>query len=141
LAGFYGRPPVQIDAEIRRKIIGDEEPIKCRPADLLEPELGRIPEDVKPYVESEEDELTHALFPKVAVDFFRKREAKRREEAAVLTFEQQELEEVASLAVAVATFIKSTTKVTAVIPIRKSGDGRMSPWVFVARQEQLRHGG
>ncbi len=138
--GFYGRPPVRIDAKIREKIIGDEEPIKGRPADLLEPELGRIPEDVKPYVESEEDELTYALFPKVAVDFFRKREAKRREEAAALTSEQQELEEVAALAVAVATFIKSTNKVRAVIPTRKSSDGRMSPWVIGARQELLRHG-
>ncbi len=40
--GFYGRPPAPIDSEIAHKIIGDEEPITCRPADLLEPELDKF---------------------------------------------------------------------------------------------------
>jgi pyruvate carboxylase subunit B len=138
--GFYGRPPSQIDEKIRKKTIGNEKPIKDRPADLLEPELGRIPEDVKPYIKSIEDELTYALFPKVAADFFRKREVKRSGEAAVPAFEQQELEEVAALAVAVAQFIKSTTEVRAVIPTRKSANGGLSPWVLAARRELLRPG-
>ncbi len=139
--GFYGRPPASINEKIKRKIIGDEEPIKCRPADLLEPELDKTPEDVKPYIESEEDELTYALFPKVAVEFFKKREAKRKEEATALTPEQQELEEVAALSVAIAAFLKSTHEVKAVIPVRKIGRGRISPWVLAARQELVKQGG
>lgn len=42
MKGFYGRPPAPIDSEIAHKIIGDEEPITCRPADLLEPELDKF---------------------------------------------------------------------------------------------------
>jgi pyruvate/oxaloacetate carboxyltransferase len=139
--GLYGRPPAPINEEIRKKIIGNEEPIQSRPADLLEPELGKIPEDTKPYVESEEDELTYALFPKVATDFFKKREAKRKTQASVLTPEQQELEEVAALSVAVAAFVKSTHEVKAVIPARRTGNGRTSLWVLAARQEMVRQGG
>jgi len=139
--GFYGKPPAAIDEKIKKKIIGDEEPIQCRPADLLEPELGKIPSEIKPYIESEEDELTYALFPKVAAEFFKKREAKRKEKAAALSPEQQELEEVAALSVAVAAFLKSTHEVKAVIPVRKMGIGRLSPWVLAARQELVRQGG
>jgi len=139
--GFYGKPPAAIDEKIKKKIIGDEEPIQCRPADLLEPELGKIPSEIKPYIESEEDELTYALFPKVAAEFFKKREAKRKEKAAALSPEQQELEEVAALSVAVAAFLKSTREVKAVIPVRKMGIGRLSPWVLAARQELVRQGG
>lgn len=135
--GFYGKSPAPINEKIKRKIIGDEEPIKCRPADLLEPELGRIPKEVKPYVESEEDELTYALFPKVAVDFFRKRKAKR-EERVSLTPEEQELEEIAALSAAVASFLKSTREVKAVIPLRRPRDRGISPWVLAARQDLTR---
>ena len=75
--GFYGQPPAPIDEEVKRLIIGDEEPITCRPADLLEPVLDKIPEEVKSYIESEEDMLTYALFPAVALEFFKKRKARK----------------------------------------------------------------
>jgi len=81
------------------------------------------------------------LFPKVAADFFKKREAKRKEKDAALTPEQQELEEIAALSVAVAAFLKSTHEVKAVIPIRKAGMERLSPWVLSARQKLVRQGG
>ncbi len=139
--GFYGRPPAAIKEVIKRKIIGGEEPIKRRPADLLEPELGKIPDEVRLYIESVEDELSYALFPKVAAEFFKKREAKRKEKATALTQEQQELEEAAALSVAVATFLKSTHEVKAVIPSRKVGMGKTSPWVLAARQELVWQGG
>jgi pyruvate/oxaloacetate carboxyltransferase len=139
--GFYGKPPAPMDEKIRKKIIGDEETIQCRPADLLEPELGKIPEDVKPYIKSEEDELTYALFPKVAVEFFKKREVKTKEKAVALTPEQQEMEEAAALSLAVAAFLKSTNEVRAVIPLRKAGAGKISPWVLAARHELARQGG
>lgn len=139
--GFYGKPPASIDEKTKKKIIGDEETIQCRPADLLEPELGKIPEDVKPYIKSEEDELTYALFPKVAVEFFKKREVKTKEKAVALNPEQQEMEEAAALSLAVAAFLRSTHEVRAVIPLRKAGAGKISPWVLAARHELARQGG
>ncbi len=138
--GFYGRPPAPLNEGVKKKIIGNEEPIQCRPADLLKPELGKAPKDLKPYIESEEDKLTYALFPKVSADFFKKREA-RRKEAAVLTPEQQELEEAAALSIAVAVFLKSTRKAKAVIPTRKAGKERISQWVLAGRHEIVRQGG
>ena len=73
VAGKYGTTPVAIDPEFRKKIIGDETPITCRPADLLEPELEKLRAEVAEWSEQEEDVLSYAQFPKVALDFFKKR--------------------------------------------------------------------
>ena len=73
VAGKYGTTPVPIDPEFQKKIIGDEKPITCRPADLLEPELETLRKECAQWVEQEEDVLSYAQFPKVAVDFFKKR--------------------------------------------------------------------
>lgn len=75
--GMYGRTPVPISEEVRKKIIGDEEPITCRPADLLKPELAKIEEEMKEYKEQEEDVLSYALFPQIATDFFKFRQAQK----------------------------------------------------------------
>ncbi len=75
--GEYGRTPMPIDPEFQKKIIGDEEPITCRPADLLEPELDKLREECAKWSEQEEDVLSYAQFPKVAVDFFEKRANKK----------------------------------------------------------------
>ncbi|WP_144743859.1 oxaloacetate decarboxylase subunit alpha [Enorma burkinafasonensis] len=72
--GMYGRPPVTISKEIREKIIGDDEVITCRPADLLEPELPRAREEIAQYAKTEEDVLAYALFPEQARDFLGRRE-------------------------------------------------------------------
>jgi oxaloacetate decarboxylase alpha subunit len=53
------------------------EMITCRPADLLEPELSKLEEEVGDYREQEEDVLTYALFGQVAMDYFRRRAALR----------------------------------------------------------------
>lgn len=71
--GEYGNTPVAIDPDFREKIIGDEQPITCRPADLLEPELEKLRAECAKWSEQEEDVLSYAQFPKVAVDFFEKR--------------------------------------------------------------------
>ncbi len=71
--GEYGASPVAIDPEFRKRIIGDEEPITCRPADLLDPELETLREEMKEWYEQEEDVLTYAQFGQVAVKFFEKR--------------------------------------------------------------------
>ncbi|MBQ5841234.1 MAG: pyruvate carboxylase subunit B, partial [Clostridia bacterium] len=73
--GEYGRTAVPIDPEFQKKIIGDEEPITCRPADLLSPELDTIREEMKEWYTQEEDVLTYAMFGQVATKFFEKRAA------------------------------------------------------------------
>lgn len=135
--GFYGKSPVPISKAIKRKIIGKEEPVNVRPADMLEPELDKIPEEVKEFITGEEDELTYALFPKVAVEFFKRRQAGRGE-AKTMTQEQQELEEVAALSTAIAAFTRSTQEVKAVIPARRGEPAALPPWVLAARQELLK---
>jgi oxaloacetate decarboxylase alpha subunit len=75
--GMYGTTPVPISEEIRKKIIGDEEPITCRPADLLEPQLKKVEEEMKDYKEKEEDVLSYALFPQQAMDYFKFRQAQK----------------------------------------------------------------
>lgn len=75
--GEYGRTPVPIKDEIRKKIIGDEKPITCRPADKIPAELDKYREEMKQYSEQEEDVLSYALFGQVAVKFFEARQAKK----------------------------------------------------------------
>ncbi len=70
LRGEYGRLPGEVNEEVRKMAIGDEEVITCRPADLLKPELEAYREEIKDYYEQEEDVLTYALFPQVAQKFF-----------------------------------------------------------------------
>lgn len=68
--GEYGKTPAEIDPDFRRQIIGDEEPITCRPADLIEPELPKIREKLKDIAIQDEDILSYALFDQVAMKFF-----------------------------------------------------------------------
>ena len=84
VAGEYGQSVKPVDPEVRKKVIGDQEPITCRPADLLENELGKIEKEMIQYKEQDEDVLTYALFPQVAVDFFKLREAKKTKVDATL---------------------------------------------------------
>ncbi len=72
--GMYGRSPVKISREVRQMIIGDEEPITCRPADLILPEMGTLRKEIACYAHSEEDVLSYALFPNEARDFLGRRE-------------------------------------------------------------------
>ena len=73
MKGMYGRPPAPVDAEISKKIIGDEEVIGCRPADLLEPEFDKFKSEgeEKGFVKSDEDALTYALYPPIAPKFLK----------------------------------------------------------------------
>ncbi|MBE7037567.1 MAG: oxaloacetate decarboxylase subunit alpha [Ruminococcaceae bacterium] len=73
--GEYGRTPVKISDEFTKKIIGDEKPITCRPADLIKPELDTIREKCKEYIEQDEDVLSYALFDQVAEKYFEQRRA------------------------------------------------------------------
>ncbi|MGQ9497863.1 MAG: acetyl-CoA carboxylase biotin carboxyl carrier protein [Desulfotomaculales bacterium] len=71
--GLYGRPPAPIDPEVAAKVLGNKEPITCRPADLLEPRLERMREEIQDLASSEEDVLSYALFPQVTRKFLETR--------------------------------------------------------------------
>ena len=75
VAGKYGTTP--IDPEFQKKIIGDAPVITGRPADLLEPELDTLRKEMAQWSEQEEDVLSYAMFPKVSLDFFKKRQEKK----------------------------------------------------------------
>jgi len=135
--GLYGRPPAPIDEEVKRKIIGDEEVITSRPADMLKPELNAIPKEAKQLIESEEDALTYVLFPQAALEFFKKRKLKQQEPTVTLLspMKRQEFEEVAAISTALAEYLKGRGEVVAVIPARRPG--KASPWSMAGRQEQM----
>ena len=76
LRGKYGATPMPMNPDVVAKI-DKSEIISCRPADLLEPELDKLKEEVGEYAEQEEDVLTYALFAQVAIDYFKRRAALR----------------------------------------------------------------
>lgn len=70
--GYYGRPAGPIDEELKRKALKGEKPITCRPADMLEPELPKAKRELDPdLVEKEEDYISYAIFPDIALKFFK----------------------------------------------------------------------
>ena len=77
LSGEYGATAKPFNPEVQKKCIGDKQPITCRPADLLEPELHKIEAEMSQWKEQDEDVLTYALFPQVATDFFKYRAAQK----------------------------------------------------------------
>ncbi|MBP5780589.1 MAG: oxaloacetate decarboxylase subunit alpha [Clostridia bacterium] len=77
VAGEYGKTPAPIDPEFRKKILGDREPITCRPADLIEDKLPEYRKEAAQYIEQDEDVLTYALFPQPALAFFKNRQLQK----------------------------------------------------------------
>ena len=77
LRGKYGKLPAEPNPEIVKKVLGDEKPITCRPADLIKPELAGYRDEIKEYIEQEEDVLSYALFPQVALNYFKYRQANK----------------------------------------------------------------
>ena len=80
LRGEYGRLPGEVNEEVRRKAIGSEPVITCRPADLLEPEMERMRQETKEWARTDEDVLSCALFPQTAPDFLKRRYAPPEQE-------------------------------------------------------------
>jgi len=72
--GLYGRAPGPLDPDVMARAIGDEEPIKGRPADRLEPELEGVRKELEGKIATIEDQLSLALFPAAAREFFEERE-------------------------------------------------------------------
>ena len=77
LSGKYGKTVKPFNAEVQKKCIGDAEVITCRPADLIPNELEKLESEMAQYKEQDEDVLSYALFPQVATDFFKYREAQK----------------------------------------------------------------
>ncbi|MCD6524434.1 MAG: pyruvate carboxylase subunit B, partial [Thermococcus sp.] len=75
IKGLYGRPPGEINPELKKLVLGDEEPITVRPGELLEPQLEKCRKELEElgYLQKEEDVLTYCLFPQVALEFFKAR--------------------------------------------------------------------
>ncbi len=72
--GLYGRPPGPLNPDVLARAIGDEDPVKGRPADRLDPELEPAKKELGDKITSDEDTLSFALFPAVARQFFEERE-------------------------------------------------------------------
>jgi len=77
LSGEYGQTVKPFNAEVQKKVIGNTKPITCRPADLIKPELAKIEAEIAGWKEQDEDVLSYALFPQVAMEFFKYRQAQR----------------------------------------------------------------
>jgi len=78
LAGKYGKTVKPFNKEVVEQILGkDAETITCRPADLIEPQLPRFEEECRMYKQQDEDVLSYALFPQVAIDYFKYRDAQQ----------------------------------------------------------------
>ena len=78
LHGDYGQTVKPFNKEVQKKALGDEKPITCRPADLIEPELNKIRNEMNPdWIQQDEDVLSYALFPQVATEFFKYRDAQK----------------------------------------------------------------
>jgi len=77
MMGEFGQTVKPFDPEVQKKIIGNETPITCRPADLLPPQLPQFEKECAQWKQQDEDVLSYALFPKVAEEFFKYREAQQ----------------------------------------------------------------
>lgn len=78
--GNYGKSPAPISEEIRKKIIGDEDVITVRPADLIKPEFETIKEEASELARCDEEVLMYALFPQVAPKFLEEKYSIKTEE-------------------------------------------------------------
>ena len=77
LAGRYGETTDPVNPDLQKKALGDEEPITHRPADDIAPELETLEKELGAYKEQDEDVLSYALFPQVAMDYFKYRDAQK----------------------------------------------------------------
>ena len=120
--GLYGRPPAPIDPEIKKRVIGDEEPIDCRPADLIPPGYEQAKAEIGDLAESEEDIISYALFPQVAKPFFQR----RREGAG------GKAQMVAAIAAMLAA--QEAAKARKPVPAVAASSATGSPWKISGRQ-------
>ncbi len=100
IKGFYGSPPAKINPKLKKKVLADEKPITCRPADLLDPMLPNATDNIDPdLIREEEDIISYCLFPETAKQYLEWRnlpEDHRPEPPAETERKQQKKEETAT---------------------------------------------
>jgi len=128
IRGYYGKPPAPIDREVQRKAIGDEQPITCRPADMLSPGWDKAKAEIGDLAKSEEDILAYALFPQIARPFLERRAkglgGKEEFAAAIAAVLFQQVE------------AKANQLKTVTAPVAAG-----APWKMAGRSAGLRRGG
>lgn len=77
IRGEYGRAPGEIDKDLQKKVLGDEQPITCRFADTLEPGFEKAKREIGALAHSDEDVLSYIAFPTQAEAFLKEREEKK----------------------------------------------------------------
>lgn len=120
--GLYGKAPGPVDREIQAKAIGDEEPIRGRPADHLEPELEKLAEEMPETAATLEDQLSFALFPAIAREFFEERKRGELKPEALMPRSEKGPSAAADLHLAPAEFLVTVHGET--YHIHVSGSGR-----------------
>ena len=78
LHGEYGRAPGKVNEELRKKVLGDEKPIECRYADLLQPGFEKAKAEIGDLAKSDEDVLSYVAFPQIAEKFLKNRAEKEK---------------------------------------------------------------
>ena len=91
LSGEFGQTVKPFNPEVQKKCIGDTKPITCRPADLIKPQLEELEKEMSQWKEQDEDVLSYALFPQVALDFFKYREAQKTKVDATLADKENQI--------------------------------------------------
>jgi oxaloacetate decarboxylase alpha subunit len=125
--GYYGRPPAPIDPQIQKVVIGDEEPITCRPADLLEPAIPKARRELKGITSEIEDVIAYILFPQPALEFFEY----RKEQA---TLEKLTPDVIAAIT---ATLLEMQPNQPQMPIFRRPNTNGANPWVLVGRREAM----
>ena len=118
--GLYGKTPAPIDTEVRRLVLGDEEIIQVRPADLLEPEMDKAKAEIGDLAKSEEDVISYVLFPQVAKEFLANRGNKAQglsaEQLAAIAAALGALEELPDVPTAAASKLAAPATSSAAVP-------------------------
>ncbi|HEY4785900.1 MAG TPA: oxaloacetate decarboxylase subunit alpha [Bacteroidales bacterium] len=136
--GEYGKTPAPISQAIYDKILGEEKPITCRPADLIAPELESIRAKIKDYMEQDEDVLSYALLPQVAETFFKLRKegfpapAKETPKETTTTKAKSGEDVVVAISAAVAAIGEEEGVLYDIASIQPAG---VSPWVLSGRMK------
>jgi oxaloacetate decarboxylase alpha subunit len=132
--GMYGRPPASIDPEVKKLALGDEEPIDCRPADLIPPGYEKAKEEIGDLARSEEDIISYALFPQVARPFLEGWASGSGDKAAMLRHREE-------IVAAIAAMVAGRAAAPSRPPEMPLPQMTISPWKMAWRPGQPGWGG
>ena len=123
-AGYYGKTPAPIDPKLRKKLCGKLKHIDCRPADLLKPGLVAAAEELPAgTIKAEEDILSYALFPEVALGYFKWRNTDPKKREAI----PADVEEAANASAAAAPAVSAAAPAAAPSAAKVDGTSVNAP--------------